>query len=288
MNPKSSGFIELYLAELTSATKNEAALYRVRELWWPGFLKRFAKDPSMAVDTLDLAMDDGRDRLNKMAAAYASELGFKPNTPKYTQRVTQFLKSNTGKMFERFVGLAIAHALNELKSPYCILPFRSEYVPLCHGAEKEWFSVQVTLGNKTMQTPIDADLFAFNPDSKDADIYLVSIKSTLKDRFHSVPFWNLLRAAAVSGSMNHVTAVQKDFLQKLRYIAVCSDLAEEQPDFSAETGPRNLIALDAALLDGAYVSASRAKGLGSDKLHLGTKRNAAFYPLSSLISHLSA
>jgi hypothetical protein len=277
----------LYLSELANASKDEAVLMRVRELWWPSYLKRFAKNSASAINALDLSMDDGRNQLHKMASAYAAGLDLEPNTAKHTQRVTQFLKSNTGKMFERFVGLAIAHALKEADAPYCILPFRSEMVRLCHGAEKDWFAVQVKLGEKVLQTPIDADLFAFNPDSKTAEIFLISIKSTLKDRFHSVPFWNLLRTTAITGSMSHVSAVRKDFLKKLRYVVVCSDLAEEQPDFSAEAGPRNLIALDAALLDGAYVSASKAKGLGSDALHLGTKRNAAFYPLSSFLASLS-
>jgi hypothetical protein len=232
-------------------------------------------------------MDDGREKLNRMASEYARNLGLKPNTPQFTQRVTQFLKSNTGKMFERFVGLTIAFALKEANAPYCILPFRSSNLPLCHGAERDWFSVAVRLGDKSLTTAIDADLLAFNPDDANADVFLISIKSTLKDRFHAVPFWNLLRAVAVAGAMGHVTANKKAFLTKLRYVVICSDLAEEQPDFSAEGGPRNLIALDAALLDGAYVSASRAKGLGNDDAHLGSTRCAAFYPLSSFYRHLT-
>jgi hypothetical protein len=139
-----------------------------------------------------------------------------------------------------------------------------------------------------MTTFIDADLFAFNPENPDLDVYLISIKSTLKDRFHNVPFWNLLRYAALNNVPTNVKAHNEARLRSLKYIAVCSDLAKEQPDFAMEAGPRNLIAIDAALLDGAYVTASKAKGLGQDTLHLGTARKAPFYPLSKFLSHLSA
>lgn len=287
MSAKSVELNERYIAELYNASESEVVMARVRNLWWKSFLRRFQIDQLNALDNLDLAMDDGREKLNKMASNYAQEMGFSPNTPQFTQRVSQFLKSNTGKMFERFVGLTIAHALKEADAPYCILPFRGSTLRLCHGSERDWFSVAVNLGDKPLTTAIDADLIAFNPEDESADVFLISIKSTLKDRFHAVPFWNLLRNVAVSRAMGNVTASKTNFLKKLRYIVICSDLAEEQPDFSAEGGPRNLIALDAALLDGAYVSASKAKGLGDDDNHLGPTRRSAFYPLSKFYRHLT-
>jgi hypothetical protein len=276
---------EKYLLELFNA-KKDGVLKKVKELWWESFVEHFKENPNDATNTLDRFMDGARARLDKMAKEYAKKKGFKPGTPRFTQRATQFLKSNTGKMFERFVGLAIAYYLKEKNSNYCILPFKTKNLKHCHNAKRNWFNVSVKLGTKELSSPIDADLFAFDPKNENNPIYLISIKSTLKDRFHNVPFWNLLRIVAVNGAMKNVVATKKIFLEKLRYIAICSDLAKEQPDFSDEGGPRNLIALDAALLDGAYVTASRAKGLGKDPNHQGFNREHAFYPLSTFCESL--
>ncbi len=279
---------DMYLEEMQSAPA-ASVLGRLRDLWWPTFLEKHSTNGAEAtLDTLDLCMDDHRKRLQQLAFDYAASKGFEIATPQYNQAAMQFLKSNTGKMFERFVGLAIAHSLKNASADYCILPFRSDMLRHCHGATKQHFEVVLLLGGEPLKTPIDADLIAFNPTNPDADIYMISIKSTLKDRFHNVPFWNLLRIAAIHGALPNLSASNSIFLSKMKYIAICTDLAEQQPDFSAEAGPRNLLKYDAALLDGAYVTASRARGLGSGENHLGLERQAAFFPLHRFFRHITS
>ena len=56
-------------------------------------------------NSLDLHMSAGRDALVSEANAYASSNA--DSEAKRIQLTSQFLKSNTGKMFERFVGVSI-------------------------------------------------------------------------------------------------------------------------------------------------------------------------------------
>jgi hypothetical protein len=277
-----------YLDTMRFSTSSEKVLERIKELWWPHFERCFSKKgPSKVLDSLDISMGSGRIRLNEMATQYARDQGANEGTSRHIQLAGQFLKSNTGKMFESFIGLAFAHALSEANSSYCIMPFRNNNLSLCWGTAPESLEVVVKTNRTAYVSKIDADLFCFNPTNPEADIYLVSIKSTLKDRFHNVPFWNLLRHAAVSRVMPNLHAKDESFLRKVKYVAICSDLAAEQPDFSSEDGPRNLLSLDASLLDAAYVSSSRAKGLGTGKNHMGLERDFPFFPLSSFYAHLS-
>jgi hypothetical protein len=279
---------ELYLREMTDA-RNETGLGRIRDLWWDTFLERIENEGiEDTLDSLNECMSRNRDRLGQLAQEYASGKGFAPGSPKHQQLAVQFLKSNTGKMFERFVGLSLAHALRVSDACYCVQPFRTDTIPLCHGLSRQDFSVNVALGTLSYSTEIDADIFIFDPDDSGHDIYAVSVKSTLKDRFHNVPFWNLLRRAALSPAFQELRPANPGLLAKLKYIAVCTDLAEEQPDFANVNGPRNLLCIDAALLDGAYVSASNAHGLGDGEPHLGPARVAPFHPLSQLFASLTA
>ena len=276
-----------YLNTMRFSTDTEKVLLRIKQLWWPHFEQCFSdQGPGSVLDNLDISMGSGRLKLNRMAADYAKSEGAIEGTSRHIQLAGQFLKSNTGKMFESFIGLAVAHALSEAKSEYCIMPFRNNNLGLCWGTTPESLEVVVKTSRTSYVTKIDADLFCFNPSDAKADIYLISIKSTLKDRFHNVPFWNLLRHAAVSRVMPHLEAKDEAFLRKVKYVAICSDLAAEQPDFSSEDGPRNLLSLDASLLDAAYVSSSRARGLGIGRNHMGLERDYPFYPLSSFYSHL--
>lgn len=279
---------EQYLQRMYSASESrDKVLYRIREFWWPHFISTFSQSPKNALDALDLSMDAGQEQLRKVASTHASNLGFAANSSEHIQRVTQVLKSNTGKMFERLIALAMAHALKTYNSEYCVWSFTADLDDITDVINKDALSVTATLGNGTYQAAIDADFVIFNPTDKKADYFLVSIKSTLKDRFHNVPFWNLLRYVAVSSSLKNVSAADVSALKRPKYIAICSDLAQEQPDFSAETGPRNMLCLDAALLDGAYVTASRAKGLGTGSKHIGHDRDAPFFYLSKFIEYLA-
>lgn len=274
---------ELYLESMKQATlEKEPVLYRVAQLWWPHFENDFKDNQVSTLDKLDVYMDKSRDSLKVMAEEYAYKKVGNRESDKYRQVVNQFLKSNTGKMFERFIGLSIAHALKESKSKFAIWPFRADVKKVCKYLDKKYFKVGCKLGEKSYMTAIDSDLIIFAPDDQDHDFYMLSIKSTLKDRFHNVPFWNLLRLCALNNTHN-VSTENSNVLKRAKYVAACTDLAEEQPDFSNAKGPRNLLCLDAAILDGAYVSASKAKGLGNDENHFGEKRASAFYPLSKFV-----
>lgn len=276
-----------YLQEMYSAPAN-TTMERIRDLWWPAFLQ-IAEENGMefALDNLDLCMSRGRDRLMEMAGEYGTASGAEPGSDVARQLTNQFLKSNTGKMFERLCGLALAHALMEADAAYCIQACRNDTLPLCHGLRRDDLTIEMILGDGILVTAIDADLIAFNPDDADAQIFMMSVKSTLKDRFHNVPFWNLLRRTAISDDFADIAARNLPALQRMKYVAVCSDLAAEQPDFGTQAGARNLLQIDAVLLDGAYVSASRALGLPADCAHdLSEVRQHAFYRYRCFYSHL--
>lgn len=277
---------QIYIDELISA-EEDSVFGKLKLYWWEHYLEGIDKyGIERALDGLDEFMRIGNEDFRKSAVHYAIKKGHSENTPQYIQAINQYLKSNTGKMFERFIGLTLAYALLKSNSEYCVLPFRSDTIKLCHGLTKNDFSITVDLGSKLLPTHIDADLIAFNPKNKDAVIYMISVKSTLKDRFHNVPFWNLLRRMSVSKDFSDISAKNIELLNKVKYIAICTDLAEQQPDFAAETGPRNLLCVDAALLDGAFVTSTKAKGLGNDKGSVLGSRNFAFYPLSRFFQAL--
>lgn len=270
-----------YISEMTNSPA-DSTLGRVRDLWWPNLLLSIkTTGVEKALDNLDLAMQKGNAEFRSRADKYASAQGHKQNTAKYIQLVSQFLKSNTGKMFERFVGLSLSHCLLISKSNYCVVPFKTEYIKYYHDLTFNDFLIKVKLGKKNLITHIDADLIAFNLKDESAPLYMISVKSTLKDRFHNVPFWNVLKTASIIKGYKDITAVNPKVLTKAFYVSACSDLAEEQPDFKTHAGPRNLLCIDAALLDGAFVTASKARGLGTDSGPvIGNNRTSAFYPLS--------
>lgn len=277
---------EMYLSSMLNAHETkDPVLYKVAKLWWPHYVEMFNRDPRQALDNLDIFMNFSREKLFELAKIYSQSKISDISSDAYQQRIVQFLKSNTGKMFERFIGLAIAYALHHHNSEFSVWPFRSDLKKVCNHLKKEDFEISCRLGDVSYKTNIDSDLIIFSPTNKDLDFYMLSVKSTLKDRFHNVPFWNLLRLCAIN-NVHNITTSNDYILSKAKYVAACTDLAEEQPDFSREDGPRNLLCLDAALLDGAYVSSSRAIGLGYDNNHFGAERNSAFYPLSKFVEML--
>lgn len=286
-----ASIIAEYLAPVRGGTAKPVES-RVRDLWWPELLKRLDVDGvplARVLDELDVCMSLSRDRLQQMASDYALECGFEVGTRQHVQRVSQFLKSNTGKMFERFIGYAMAEALSRVDSPYAIYGFNSRGRSLIPDIEKDAFLVEVQQGDQVFSTLIDADLIMFDPTGAHDDLFMVSVKSTLKDRFHNVPFWNLLRQVAVGSDTSLVRARHPDVLQRVKYIAMCTDLATEQPDFADDSGPRNLLQIDAALLDGAFVTGSKTNGvLGSASSGaLGSDRDQPFMMLSTLLPILS-
>lgn len=277
MSKRACQLNQSYLDTMVSAPAT-SVLGRIRDLWWDAFVDCHKREGAQAtLDKLDIFMGGTRARLQAMAEAHA-DAGAQRGTPRHTLLVNQFLKSNTGKMFERFVALALAYSLKDADADYCVQPFRAREIRNAPGLSRDDFKVTFKFGDGTLYTHIDADVFIFNPTDREADVFMISVKSTLKDRFHNVPFWNLLRRAAVSEDFPEVVAGNLDVLDRLRYVAVCSDLAEEQPDFGTDAGARNLLQVDASLLDGAYVTSSRARGLPSDCTDsLGDIRAHAFY-----------
>lgn len=267
---------------------DDTTLGRVRDIWWPAFIDSLsAQGPAAALDSLDLIVVGHKEQLIHRANLHAETRGL-AGTEKFRVAQNQFIKSNVGKMFERFVCLALAQALIEADGPYCVLPFKTENIRLMHGSERDNFRVYFRFGDGSLSTYIDADAFAFDPDDSDSDVFMISVKSTLKDRFHNVPFWNLLRRAAVSEDFPEVTAHDSQTLGRMKYVAVCSDFAAEQPDFGTEAGARNLLQIDASLLDGAYVTSSGARGLPADCTnHLGDIRQHAFYRYSCFLNRLT-
>lgn len=262
----------------------------VRDLWWKPFVENHkSAGPEHSLDTLDAFMNVGRDQLMRFSNEYAGSKGFEVGTDEHRQRASQYIKSNTGKAFERFVGLALAYSLSSAESRFCVQPFRKKEINRIPGMNRDDFKVTFVFGNGSLFTHIDADLFVVDPEDSQGALYLVSVKSTLKDRFHNVPYWNLLRHAAVSDDFPGVKPAKHDVLSQLKYVAVCSDLAKEQPDFGSDKGARNLLQVDASLLDGAYVTASKAKGLPDDCTDsLGDIRQHAFYRYSCFYKHLIA
>ena len=267
---------------------SDSTLGRVRDIWWSPYIASYeAESPAIALDKCDVYMVDQKLKLYKVAAAHA-DAGAEPGTPRHTLLFNQFVKSNIGKMFERFAGLALAYCLIKADAPYCVLPFRAETARLIPGKSRDSFGVNFRFGDGTLYTYIDADVVAFSPTDSESDIFMMSMKSTLKDRFHNVAFWNLLRRAAVSEDFPEIVAADWDTLSRLRYVAICSDFAEQQPDFGTDAGARNLLQIDASLLDGAYVTSSRARGLPTDCTnHLGAVRQHAFYRYSCFLNHLA-
>lgn len=279
-----------YLDMMYNASgKNNKTLQRIRSLWWPSFISDYENRGDECLDSLDSYMEESRSALQLLAHSYANENADSSDPDRRRLLASQFLKSNTGKMFERFIGLCISHSLLMNQSQYSIWPFRADISKVCSYLRTNHFHVGCKLGSREFTTPIDCDLIVFNPLDNSADFYMLSIKSTLKDRFHNVPFWNLMRVCALNDlhSIYADTEIKK-LLSRAKYVAACTDLAEEQPDFSNATGPRNLLCLDAALLDGAYVTSSKAVGLGEDDNHFGAHRTAPFYPLTKFTSMMQS
>lgn len=266
---------QAYIGDMMRAS-SDSVLGRVRDLWWGTYAEALAEPNGLlALNSLDSHMDRARAQFLEMAQSYAASRS--ESMAKQVQLSNQFLKSNTGKMFERFVGLALTQALEHHSSKYAIIPFKNEYLRKVPSFEPEKFRIRVSSGGKDLFTRLDADLIAIAPESPDSRIYMLSIKSTLKDRFHNVPFWNLLRKLAIDGGMEGVMADDPEFLRHVHYVGICSDLAEEQPDFGSDKGPRSLLQIDALLLDAAYVTASRARGLLNEGPHFGPQRVQAFH-----------
>ena len=114
-----------YLRMMNTAPQ-DSVLARVRDIWWEPYIQTYQDSGATSLDSLDLCMDRSRARLNEMAQAYARQKVPAGTGSRFTLYVNQFLKSNTGKMFERFVGLCIAHHLKTSNSDYCIWPFRDD------------------------------------------------------------------------------------------------------------------------------------------------------------------
>jgi len=192
-----------------------------------------------------------------------------------------WIKSNAGKIFERLVGFSLANAL--VGTNFAIWPFRNDaHSKVGFGPEDTLVNVEAA--GEQLSTPIEADFVATRiPNSQDSPILLISVKSTLKDRFHMVGFWKLLLDVSVSPVVRpEITASNSTRLSRCKYVVVCTDIAEEQPDLAHE--PRNLIKIDAAVLDFAFASLGpEATFLGVDFGRDEGGRNHIFHRLSAIV-----
>jgi hypothetical protein len=127
-----------YLAAVRGRGSAGPVEERVRDLWWPHFIDRLdvEKVPlAQVLDELDVCMDKSRGTFLKMAGTYAEEQGFAEGSRDHIQRSSQFLKSNTGKMFERFIGYALAESLERIGSPFAAYGFNVEGRKLIPGVK---------------------------------------------------------------------------------------------------------------------------------------------------------
>ena len=276
-----------YLAEgQTYGGTNSVVVERINRLWWPNYLTMASKNRKDAINKLDLAMG-GPGPLRNEARSFCLESGEIEGTPRFIQRFNQFLKSNTGKMFERLIIFSISENLLHHDSDFVCLPYVKSVKELM-SEDPNIFNINVTLGEKNFFSDLDADAVVFNPENPlDNEIYFLTMKSTLKDRLHSAIFLNLLRYVALGDSQERVTSNSPEILHRLNYVLVCTVLAEEQPDLNSEDGPICMIGLDVALLDGAFVTGDTVKAVGNEGPFFGKGRSHPFHWLSRFIDMLT-
>lgn len=185
---------------------------------------------------------------------------------KNRQSLMQSVKSNAGKVFERYVGYAVARALHG--TGWAIWHNTASAEKALGIKPSDWLKVTKKYGEKEVTIEIEGDLLIAMPGKEDGFLILLSVKTSLKDRFHNVALWNLVKVIAADDEMAEkigIKAVNKEKLQKVIYCVAASDIAEEQKDLAEE--PRKKIKFDAALLDYAFAAVDAdhlASTLGDD------------------------
>lgn len=197
---------------------------------------------------------------------------------KLEQSRRQAVKSNAGKIFERYVGYALAKALQG--TGWAVWHNRQDAKKILGFAPSEYLSIVKQLkDNEEIAVEIEGDLLISRPGVPDYPLIVVSIKSTLKDRLHNVTMWQLAKNIALDENMSKTLGLVAKNPQKLNqvyYCLACADIAQEQRDL--EKAPRRKIKFDVSFLDFAFAavtgdeldhlaSAVSEQGRGNDLFH---------------------
>lgn len=166
----------------------------------------------------------------------------------------QAVKSNAGKIFERYVGYALAKALQGTR--WAVWHNRKDAKEKFGFVPSEYLSIVKQLkGNEEIDVEIEGDLLISRPGVPDYPLIVISIKSTLKDRLHNVTMWQLAKNISLDENMSKTLGLVAKNPQKLRrvyYCLACADIAQEQRDL--QTTPRRKIKFDVSFLDFAFAA----------------------------------
>ncbi len=193
------------------------------------------------------------------------------------QSARQAVKSNAGKIFERYVGYALATALTG--TGWAVWHNRQDAKDWLGLDPADYLSITKVFEDEEIPVDIEGDLLITRPGDEDSPLMVVSIKSTLKDRLHNVTMWQLAKDIALDPHLSKklsLTAKNPEKLARVIYCLACADTAQEQPDLAAE--PRRKIKFDVSFLNYAFaaVASNEAsylasivseKGRGSDLFH---------------------
>jgi hypothetical protein len=197
---------------------------------------------------------------------------------KLEQSRRQAVKSNAGKIFERYVGYALAKALQG--TGWAVWHNRQDAKEKLGFAPSEYLSIVKQLkDNEEIAVEIEGDLLISRPGVPDYPLIVVSIKSTLKDRLHNVTMWQLAKNISLDENMSKklgLVAKNPQKLNRVYYCLACADIAQEQRDL--QTTPRRKIKFDVSFLDFAFAAVAGDKldhlasfvseqGRGNDLFH---------------------
>lgn len=172
---------------------------------------------------------------------------------KVEQSRRQAVKSNAGKIFERYVGYALATALQGTE--WAVWHNRRDAKTLLGFDPSQHLLITKQFEDEEIAVEIEGDLLIARPGDPDSPIILFSIKSTLKERLHNVTMWQLAKNIALDPDMSKkmgLVAKNPSKLERVLYCLACSDTAQEQPDLAKE--PRRKIKFDVSFLDYAFAA----------------------------------
>lgn len=225
----------------------------------------------------DILLDSYADVRGDIRRSLTAKQGNTPNPEKLEQSVMQGIKSNAGKIFERYVGYALALALNG--TGWAVWHNRQDAKEMFGFNTSETLQVYTEFNGQEISIDIEGDVLIARPNEPESPLIVVSIKSTLKDRLHNVALWGLVKRVASNQIASEAVSLKARHPEKLRrvvYILACADTAQEQRDLAE--APRRKIQFDVALLDFAFAAVSTAEaqhlsqeisdsGRGADLFH---------------------
>ena len=246
--------------------------------------------PSPAIGALDSLGDILRAAYGPVLADIERSLPEQPDASeeekaKLRQKRMQAVKSNAGKIFERYVGYAIARAL--VGTGWAVWHNSRDAKRVFGFDPREWLTVTKEFGDNTVTVDIEGDLLIARPNDEHGSLVLLSVKSSLKDRLHNVPMWNLVKEIALDDGMSRklgLTARNPDKLRRVVYCLACSDIAEEQRDLDVD--PRAKIKFDVALLDYAFASVASPDATHLSEVISAEGREGTFFHRLSAIGRI--